>query len=853
MSNEATSGAEENAGTPEPSMDTADVREYHEPLSDVLAPLGSLDDNPTLLINDKKGWYVTCENEDPDNEGEEDESIYPKERRPRQFTEDYERVVATRLERTLYGLTSYKHPEVFDQWEPARFDEDDGQYTYRGQKPTPTVENLAAISVWGDIDLADDLKAQRPDLDTSTYEIAERAYEAYIDAFAELYGGRDAVYMLDSVGGAYIFGAPEAVLPITRYYQNDAEARSWVLDELIERSNEYLHDAEEEVNEQIEGADEVIHPDWANNINRQYKIPLTLHGDHDAVVTPVDVEDVQYREPTPVEDVDDEFTEHVKQWCVAFTAVEYEDRAEPLVETLWPEEFEEHGSWGAALDAWVEDKREQARREEQRQQAAAERRAQRLEELEKGIEGKPITPFLQDVYDALDGIDTADVVRHYASDEWDSGANMANKTEFNPSWRPSKSGSSCYVDHSENRFGDPGDSGGGYAPKAMALGKGIITSASDDLIGEEWGAAVEALRDAGYDVPIWTPEKGSRRHDGTAYEKMPFWAVKKAAVALGIIPEDSFVEQTNDDDRTYQGFPGTDSYANALDAIEDAGLEHGRSRSHEYEPSWVSEPVTGVSLEPRKEVALSSEKLIEKAREAGNADTFVPLWEGDTSGYESEAQADFVLCSLLAFWTGGDGEWMDQLYRESELMRDRWDEQIGKDTDEVATDLTYGESAIQHVLEQKQQGDFYKSPAHRTSSSSTTDRDGADSDAPASQPGGEASSSSGSGPAAKQHAQLEQEVESLKDDLEEKESRVEHLEATQMVRKEKIEYLRGEIENLEDENEDLKDHIADLKAKNPVDEQPDTTEADPDAKEDQVTERDRDSSDSALSRVRDLL
>jgi predicted transcriptional regulator len=829
MSNEATSGAEENAGTPEPSMDTADVREYHEPLSDVLAPLGSLDDNPTLLINDKKGWYVTCENEDPDNEGEEDESIYPKERRPRQFTEDYERVVATRLERTLYGLTSYKHPEVFDQWEPARFDEDDGQYTYRGQKPTPTVENLAAISVWGDIDLADDLKAQRPDLDTSTYEIAERAYEAYIDAFAELYGGRDAVYMLDSVGGAYIFGAPEAVLPITRYYQNDAEARSWVLDELIERSNEYLHDAEEEVNEQIEGADEVIHPDWANNINRQYKIPLTLHGDHDAVVTPVDVEDVQYREPTPVEDVDDEFTEHVKQWCVAFTAVEYEDRAEPLVETLWPEEFEEHGSWGAALDAWVEDKREQARREEQRQQAAAERRAQRLEELEKGIEGKPITPFLQDVYDALDGIDTADVVRHYASDEWDSGANMANKTEFNPSWRPSKSGSSCYVDHSENRFGDPGDSGGGYAPKAMALGKGIITSASDDLIGEEWGAAVEALRDAGYDVPIWTPEKGSRRHDGTAYEKMPFWAVKKAAVALGIIPEDSFVEQTNDDDRTYQGFPGTDSYANALDAIEDAGLEHGRSRSHEYEPSWVSEPVTGVSLEPRKEVALSSEKLIEKAREAGNADTFVPLWEGDTSGYESEAQADFVLCSLLAFWTGGDGEWVDQLYRESELMRDRWDEQIGEDNDEIETDLTYAESTIQHVLKQKHQGNFYNSPAHRTSSSSD------------------------SGPAAEQHAQLEQEVESLKDDLEEKESRVEHLEATQMVRKEKIEYLRGEIEDLEDENEDLEDQIADLKAKNPVEEQPDATEADPDAEDDQVTERDRDSSDSALSRVRDLL
>jgi hypothetical protein len=849
MSKDTAPETRESPKPPDQSMNTTDVREYHEPLADTLALLGALDGNPTLLVNDKKGWYVTRENEDPDSSDEE--TTYPKERRPRRFTEDYERVVATRLERTLYALTSYKQPEVFDRWEPARFDEDDGQYEYRRQKPTPTVEDLAALSVWGDIDLADDLKAQRPDLDASTYDIAERAYEAYVDAFADLYGGRDAVYMLDSVGGAYIFGAPEAVLPITRYYADDPEARSWVLDELIERSNEYLHDAEEEINEQIEGADEVVHPDWANNINRQYKIPLTLHGDHDAVVTPVDVGDVQYREPTPVEDVDDELTERVRKWCEAFTAVEYEDRVGDLVETLWPEEFEEHKQWGRALDAWVESKREQARREEQRRQAAAERRAQRLEELEEGIEGKPITPFVQDVYDALDGIDIAEIVRNYASDEWDSGADMANKTEFNPSWRSSKSGSSCYVDHNENRFGDPGDSGGGYAAKAMALGNRIITDASDDLVGEEWGEAVDALRDAGYDIPIWTPEKGSRRRDGSTYEKMPYWAVKKAAVALGVLPEDSFVEQTTDDDRTYQGFPGTDTYAEALDEIEDVGLEHGRSRSHEYEPRWVSDPATGVSLEPRKEVALSDEELIEKARGAGNAETFVPLWEGDTSDYETEAQADFVLCSQLAFWTGGDGEWMDRLYRQSGLMRDRWDEQIGEDNEEIVADLTYGESTIQHVLEQ--QGDFYKSPAHRTSSGPTTDHAGAGSDAPTAQSSGTASGESRPSPAPEQHAQLKQEVESLRDDLEEKEARVEHLEATQMVRKEKIEYLRGEVEDLEEKNEDLKDRIADLKAKNPVDEQSDTSEADPEMRSDkeQTTAHDSDS-DSTLSRVRDL-
>ena len=166
--------------------------------------------------------------------------------------------------------------------------------------------------------------------------MAEATYDAYIGAFADLYGGRDAVYMLDSVGGTYIFGAPEATLPISRYYEDDADARARVFTELIDRSNEYLHEAERRVNEQVDGAEEVVHPDWANNVNRKYKLPLTLHADHDAVVTPVDIDDVRYREPLPVEDVDDDVLREVREWCEAFTAVEHEDRVADLVALSGP-------------------------------------------------------------------------------------------------------------------------------------------------------------------------------------------------------------------------------------------------------------------------------------------------------------------------------------------------------------------------------------------------------------------------------------------------------------------------------------------------------------------------------------
>jgi molecular chaperone GrpE (heat shock protein) len=684
----------------ETAISSSDVREYHVQLGDTLAPLGTLDGNPTLLVNDKKGWYITRDRDKSDDhsDGSEITDEFSKERRPRNFVEDYNRVAATQLDRTLYALTSYKQPTTFEYWEPARFDEDKGQYEYATSKPTPTAEDIAAVTVWGDIDLADDLKLQRPDLDAATYDVAEETYDAYIEAFADLYGGRDAVYMLDSVGGAYIFGTPEATLPITRYYEGDDDARARVMNELIERSNDYLHAVEQRINDEIEGASEVVHPDWANNINRQYKIPLTLHGDHDAVVTPVDVENVEYRQPVALEDVDDELRADVQEWCAEFTAVEYEKRVDNLVEALWPDEYDEHDGWASALDAWVEAERERERREQQRRQAAAERREQRLEELEEGIEGQPITPFLQDVYDAIDSIDTAEVVHHYASDEWDSGADMPDKTEFNPSWRASKSGRSCYVNHETNRFGDPGDSGGGYAPKAMALGKRIITDASDDLTGEHWAEAVDALRDAGYGVPVWTPEKWSHRRDGSAYKQMPFWAMRTAAVALGVLPEDGFTPKTTDGGSEYLGFPSMDSYNTALDEIEAVGLDHGRERASASgsldEVSIETIPTDVSEVEPAHTVNLTDDELLKKARAAANGGEFKRLWAGDDTEYDSHAEAEVALCCQLAFWTAGDPEWINRLFRESNLMHDHWDDR------DTADERSHGEEIVAKALVQ---------------------------------------------------------------------------------------------------------------------------------------------------------
>lgn len=51
-----------------------------------------------------------------------------------------------------------------------------------------------------------------------------------------------------------------------------------------------------------------------------------------------------------------------------------------------------------------------------------------------------------------------------------------------------------------------------------------------------------------------------------------------------------------------------------------------------------------------------------------------------------------ALCCLLAFWTGGDPQQMDRLFRESGLMRSKWDEQ------HYADGSTYGEKTIERAI-----------------------------------------------------------------------------------------------------------------------------------------------------------
>jgi primase-polymerase (primpol)-like protein len=91
-------------------------------------------------------------------------------------------------------------------------------------------------------------------------------------------------------------------------------------------------------------------------------------------------------------------------------------------------------------------------------------------------------------------------------------------------------------------------------------------------------------------------------------------------------------------------------------------------------------------------VDLNDEALLEKARRASNGPKFERLWAGNTGGYESNSEADMALCCLLAFWSGGNQRQMDRLFRQSGLLREKWDEV------HFADGSTYGEKTIERAI-----------------------------------------------------------------------------------------------------------------------------------------------------------
>lgn len=133
-------------------------------------------------------------------------------------------------------------------------------------------------------------------------------------------------------------------------------------------------------------------------------------------------------------------------------------------------------------------------------------------------------------------------------------------------------------------------------------------------------------------------------------------------------------------------------------AINERGIEPRADRLQPVLDKFMQrdKPAKSSNTAPATPNNLQDAELIERASKATNGALFEQLWNGNTSAYASSendghSEADMALCNLLAFWTGRDAQRMDSLFRQSGLMRDKWDSRRGAST--------YGADTIQRAIE----------------------------------------------------------------------------------------------------------------------------------------------------------
>ena len=106
-----------------------------------------------------------------------------------------------------------------------------------------------------------------------------------------------------------------------------------------------------------------------------------------------------------------------------------------------------------------------------------------------------------------------------------------------------------------------------------------------------------------------------------------------------------------------------------------------------YPKFWGSndKKLERVQLQP------STDNLWDKMFNSANGAKIRNLYNGDISAYgNDDSSADLAMCNYLAFWTGKNASEMDRLFRETGLMRDKWDRKTGS--------TTYGAMTIEKAI-----------------------------------------------------------------------------------------------------------------------------------------------------------
>lgn len=148
---------------------------------------------------------------------------------------------------------------------------------------------------------------------------------------------------------------------------------------------------------------------------------------------------------------------------------------------------------------------------------------------------------------------------------------------------------------------------------------------------------------------------------------------KSAKHGLEIYQHGRYFTMTGNRENSNEIYDRTDELAEIFEKYFDDSDIKGRVNLAEYE---------------NDEIKLSNDALWERMFRSKSGDEIRSLYNGNLIN-DDHSSSDLALCNHLAFWTGKSASRMDSMFRETSLMRDKWDRIHFSDTGE-----TYGERTI---------------------------------------------------------------------------------------------------------------------------------------------------------------
>lgn len=550
--------------------------EHYEKYLDVYKIISKVNNGKTVWIptDSHSGWYVDS-TADEGSVGWEDG--YPKQSRPQILPDD----LSSDVERTAYTTISYCDDDSYTTRYYKNLD--DGIEWYDDSKSRlPDYGDMNAWAIFVDIDIKDDYK-KRP-LPEEHKEIIQNRLSLWFDAFEQMSGSKNSVLSLDSGGGVYVFIPPTGLAPVADKY--DKEDLNLIFNEIGKRVRSVVGKLNNLICSQDDAPDEIFSADKVQNKNRQFKTIGSIHKSLDAVVHPIDTEDIKINHKK-VEDIADDDIKEAEEWANSFVSDRHRECVDSIIKYLFQGSFTERedmdinyiegDSWEDILDNWLEDKKEsirvwqtdlENRKEMDNIDVDITQDKDVAKESLRRVNNKKLKKYIIDylgedkVYDK-------------------TGSEM----DLFPFWRSetTETGRSAFYDEYKGKalFTDKADGTSRDIVYWVALevtysdkyDEEYIKSPGDDLTKEQYAKCVDILRERGENIPILVK-------DVDEDEELPIWDMKKVGVNKDILEEDS------------EQIP-TDKWNEIIDILNDNDITHNRSKKNYIRVDDITPSIKG--------------------------------------------------------------------------------------------------------------------------------------------------------------------------------------------------------------------------------------------------------------------